>query len=176
MAVVVGFTFNAFSSQGIPVVRTAPVKVTVADSDIFGDSTETASPDPASPDPVPAALPETSGQAVFRVITLEQMMRVVNERRGMILDARTQAEYAAGHIAGAVNMYAMEPEGYVGKMAEISRDTLMIIYCSNPHCPYGRDLAEFLAAFGFSNMLLYDDGWDGWTAAGLPVVTGEGAR
>lgn len=171
MAVVVGFTFNAFSPEGIPVVRTAPVRVAVADSEIFGAPAGTGSPDKAS-----SALPETPGRAVFRIITLEQMKRVVAERRGMILDARAQAEYEAGHITGAVNMYAIEPEGYVERIAGIPRDTLVVIYCSNPHCPYGRDLAEFLGAFGFTNMLLYDDGWDDWSGAGLPAVTGREAK
>ncbi len=165
VAVAVGFTFNAFSPAGIPLVRSAPIKVPVADSEIFGVPADTASPAPLS-----AARPETSGQAVFRVITLDQMKRIVDERRGMVLDARAPAEYEQGHIAGAQNLYAMEPDTWVGRIAEIPRDTLVAIYCSNPHCPYGRDLAEFLGAFGFSNMLLYDEGWDGWSAAGLPAA------
>lgn len=175
-AVVVGFTFNAFSTEGVPLIRTAPVKVAVADSELFAGGAA-----PPSTGTKPAAGPtstpvETTGQAVFRVITLAQMQRVVGEGRGMVLDARSQTEYEAGHIGGAHNMYAVEPESFVERIADIPRDTLLVIYCSNPHCPYGRDLAEFLGAFGFTNMLLYDDGWDGWDGAGLSSVTGPEAR
>lgn len=167
VAVVTGFTYNAFSPEGVPLVRVAPVKVAVDDAEIFGVPADT-----LSRAPLAAASPETSGQGAFRVISLDQMKRVVAERRAMVLDARTPAEYAEGHISGAENLYAVEPDTWVERIADLPRDTLLVIYCSNPHCPYGRDLAEFLGAFGFSNMLLYDDGWDGWTGAGLPASGG----
>ncbi len=170
-AIVVGFTFNAFSTEGIPLIRTAPVTVAVADSEIFARRAEPVPPERTNP-----AVAETTGQAVFRVISLAQMQRVVGERRGMILDARSRTEYEAGHIGGALNMYAVEPESFVERIADIPRDTLVVIYCGNRHCPYGRDLAEFLGAFGFTDMLLYDEGWDGWDGAGLPSVTGPEVR
>jgi rhodanese-related sulfurtransferase len=167
MAVVVGFTHNAFSPSGVPLVRTAPVKVAVADSAIFGA--------PAARPGAPAA--DTSAQEAFRVITLDQMMRAVGENKGMLFDARTPEEYAAGHIPGAANLYAMAPESWVERIAEVPRDTLVIIYCSNPHCPFAKTLAEFLGSFGFTNMLLFDDGWDAWSGAGLPAASGkEGER
>jgi 3-mercaptopyruvate sulfurtransferase SseA len=68
-------------------------------------------------------------------------------------------------------MNAMKPEEYLHWMVEIPRDTMVVIYCGNPVCHYGRTLAEFMGSFGFTNLLLYDDGWDDWTAAGLPVST-----
>ncbi len=177
-ALVVGFTFNAFSGDGVPLIRTAPVKVAVADSEIFsaGAARPAGDAPPGTGPAAAAATAETTGQAVFRVITLAQMQRVAAEGRGMILDARSPAEYEAGHIGGALNMYAVEPESFVERIVDIPRDTLLVIYCSNRHCPYGRDLAEFLGAFGFTNMLLYDDGWDGWAEARLPSVTGPEAR
>jgi rhodanese-related sulfurtransferase len=170
IAAVVALTFNLLSPAGIPLVRTEPVKIAVADSAIFGRNAGPAAP-------FAAAAAETSGQAVFRVITLGQMRRVVDERPGMILDARTPDEFAKGRIPGAVNLYAMEPEAWVGRVGDLPRDTLMVLYCSNPHCPFGRTLAEYLGAFGFTNMLLFDDGWDAWTEAGLPSEGGgEGGR
>jgi len=46
------------------------------------------------------------------------------------------------------------------------------IYCSNPHCHFARSVAELLGTFGFTNLLLYDDGYDAWMDAGLPVIAG----
>jgi rhodanese-related sulfurtransferase len=164
MAVVAGFTYNAFSPSGVPLIRTAPVKVAVADSAIFGA--------PAAHPGLAAA--DTSAPGAFRVITLDQMKRAVGEKKGMLFDARTPDEYAAGHIPGAANLYAMAPESWVDRIAEVPRDTLVLIYCSNPHCPFGKTLAEFLGSFGFTNMLLFDEGWDAWTGAGLPTASGDG--
>ncbi len=175
-ALVVGFTFNAFSTEGIPLIRTAPLTVAVADSELFPGAAPRPASGAAQAGRTASTPAETTGQAVFRVITLAQMQRVVGEGRGMVLDARSPTEYEAGHIGGAHNMYAVEPESFVERIADIPRDTLLVIYCSNRHCPYGRDLAEFLGAFGFTNMLLYDDGWDGWDGARLPSVTGPEAR
>jgi rhodanese-related sulfurtransferase len=163
MAVVVGFTHNVFSPNGLPLVRTAPVRLSVADSAIFGAHQ-------AGPG---VAAAETSTVGAFRVITLGQMKRAVEEGKGMLFDARTPDEFAAGHVPGAQNLYAMAPEAWVDRIAEVPRDTLVIIYCSNPHCPFGKSLAEFLGSFGFTNMLLFDDGWDAWSGAGLPAAAGK---
>ncbi len=63
------------------------------------------------------------------------------------------------------------PVNILPRLAVIPRDTLIIVYCSNSECPLGRSLAEFLGVMEFKNLLLYDDGWDGWQKAGMPVDT-----
>jgi rhodanese-related sulfurtransferase len=163
MAVAVGFTYNAFAPDSLTLIRTAPVLVAVADSAIFGA--------PAAVEGAPAG--DSAAQGTFRVLNLEQMKRAVAEEKGLLADARTPDEYEAGHIPGAVNFYAMAPEDWVERIAEVPRDTLVMIYCSNPHCPFGRTLAEFLGSFGFTNLLLFDDGWDAWSGAGLPSAAGK---
>jgi rhodanese-related sulfurtransferase len=154
LAVVAGFTYNLLSSNGLPLIRTEPVRIPVADSAIF--------------EAHGAAVIDTAGTGAFRIINLDQMKRAVTEKKGLLFDARTPDEFAAGNIPGAVNLYAMAPETWVERIAGIPRDTLVIIYCSNPHCPFGRTLAEFLGSFEFTNILLFDAGWDAWSGAGLP--------
>jgi len=189
-----GLAYNAFSGTGLSLIRVAPPKVSVSDEEIFGggkpdgaaaDTVSTSATVPAA-DTLPAAgaTPPTgtpkaadtdgAGQEPFRVITLAQMEKIVKEKVGIVADARTPDEYAAGHIGGAVNLYAMEPENYVDRIADLPRDTLITVYCSNTHCHFARSVAELLGTFGFTNVLLYDDGYDGWTGAGLPVVAGDG--
>ena len=167
MAVVVGFVFNTVSGRGLPIIRVDPVRVAVADSAIFG-------PGAAAIDAVPSApRAETAAGDAFRIITLDQMKRATEGRRGILFDARTPDEFAAGHIPGAENLYAMAPESWVERVGDLPRDTLLIVYCSNPHCPFGKTLAELLGSFGFNNLLLFDEGWDAWTAAGLPSSGGK---
>jgi rhodanese-related sulfurtransferase len=165
-AVFASLVYNAFSGTGLPLIREAPPKVVVSDEEIFGA-------------PAPAALSGETDSAEpgpFRVITLGQMRKILDGKSGLIADARTPEEYAAGHIAGSVNLYAMEPENYVERIADLPRDTLVVVYCSNPHCPFARTVAGLLGTFGFTNVLLYDEGYDGWTDAGLPVVSGADDR
>jgi rhodanese-related sulfurtransferase len=166
LAVVAGFTYNLLSSNGLPLIRTEPVRIPVADSAIF--EAHGAAVNGAAADTPRTAVIDTAGTGAFRIINLDQMKRAVTEKKGLLFDARTPDEFAAGNIPGAVNLYAMAPETWVERIAGIPRDTLVIIYCSNPHCPFGRTLAEFLGSFEFTNILLFDAGWDAWSGAGLP--------
>jgi rhodanese-related sulfurtransferase len=172
-ALFAGLAYNAFSGTGLPLIREAPPKVAVADEDIFGPGATPAK----TPEPAPASVKgDSEAREPFRVITLAQMKKIVDGNIGVIADARTPDEFAAGHIRRSVNLYAMEPENYVDRIADLPRDTLVAVYCSNPHCNFARTVAELLETFGFTNVLLYDDGYDGWTDAGLPVVPGGDGR
>ncbi len=166
-AMFAAFIYNAFSDPGLPLVRQAPPKVSVSDEEIFGEGNGGGA-DALSPDD------GTGSQEPFRVITIGQMQKIIAGNTGFLADARTPDEYLAGHIAGAVNLYAMEPENYVERIADLPRDTLVTVYCSNPHCPFARTVAELLGTFGFTNVLLFDGGYDEWTGAGLPVVRPPG--
>jgi rhodanese-related sulfurtransferase len=169
-ALFTALAYNGFSGTGLPLIRTAPPKVAVSDAEIFGHGGGQGG---AAPAEAASAVEDSAAGGPFRIITLSQMKRIVVEKKGIVADARTPDEYAAGHLAGSINLYAMEPENYVEKIADLPRDTLVAVYCSNPHCPFARTVAELLGTFGFTNILLYDDGYDGWTGARLPVVEGD---
>jgi rhodanese-related sulfurtransferase len=192
LSVGLSLTYNAFSAKGLPLVRVAPVKVEVADSVLFSTlervSRDTVpAPAPAevtvvapahaqamrSPDSVAAVVrkEKEDRQAVLQVISLEQLKRLLVQRRGVLIDARSQDEFAKGHIRGAKNIDALEVEKYFEELVAIPRDTLVIIYCNNAECHLGRTLAEFMESINFTKLYLYDDGWDGWTAAQMPVDT-----
>jgi rhodanese-related sulfurtransferase len=108
---------------------------------------------------------------VFRIISLDQFRRLMKERKPVIFDARDSVEYIQGHVKGARNVYGLATDEYFERLVPIPRDTLIIIYCNNPECHLGRMLADFMGAIGFTNLLLYDDGWDGWVAAKMPIDT-----
>jgi rhodanese-related sulfurtransferase len=97
------------------------------------------------------------------------MKRLMAEKHPLIFDARDTAAYRKGHVKGARNIVGQEAGNHFSEMVTIPRDTLIIIYCNNPECHLGRMLAEFMGAVGFTNLLLYDDGWDGWEKAKMPV-------
>jgi rhodanese-related sulfurtransferase len=196
LAALLAFSFNWFSPKGIPLVRRAIPNVAVADSDLFpsaqaapGDSgnLRRAAPDVkviaplheralAKEDSIGAASPRKEGGEVYRTITLGQLTRLLAEGHYLLLDARDSAAFRKGHIKGARNMFGLATDAYFPDLAPMSRDTLVLIYCNNPECHLGRMLAEFMGAIGFRNLYLYDDGWDGWEKAGMPVDSGLGAR
>jgi len=86
----------------------------------------------------------------------------------IVIDVRTPSEYAAGHLADAVNI-DLEGGLFSQGIAALSKDATYMVYCHS-----GRRsaiAASTMAAAGFTKV--YDlGGIAAWQAAGLPVVTG----
>lgn len=80
----------------------------------------------------------------------------------LILDVRTQEEFMAGHVPGAVLIPHDELEK---RIAELGAPRPVVVYCKS-----GRRAGiaeEVLAHHGFSVTLL-DGSWQAWQAAKLP--------
>jgi rhodanese-related sulfurtransferase len=88
----------------------------------------------------------------------------------VVLDVRPEAEYRAGHIAGARSTPVEELDSKVG---ELTRDGEVIAYCRGPYCVYADDAVRLLRARGLEARRL-DVGFPEWRRAGLPVAAGGG--
>lgn len=88
-------------------------------------------------------------------------------RKGLVtvLDVRPPDEYAAGHIAGAVNVPLAELEKYLHKLKPKKE---VVAYCRGPHCVLSYDAVAKLRARGIKARRL-EEGYPEWKAAGLPV-------
>jgi rhodanese-related sulfurtransferase len=94
-------------------------------------------------------------------ITLNQMRENVRNQTAVIIDARGSADFANGHVRGAVNMPAGRKEAHVGQLSQsVAPDQLIIIYCSGPHCDSGDMVYESLVPQGFTNMRVFKPGWE----------------
>ena len=62
----------------------------------------------------------------------------------VLLDVRSPAAYARGHVPGAINL--PHAKIIVAKMREYASDTLFVVYCAGPHC-YGADRAALRLAW-----------------------------
>lgn len=97
--------------------------------------------------PKPASQATTGGQVDFagfqnlsqevhayrakRLVTFAQFQAMAREPNTIVLDARSAAAYAQGHIAGAINMSL--PDFTAQSLAGMIRDpnTRILIYCNN---------------------------------------------
>ena len=111
------------------------------------------------------ALPGCSAEAGAGDITQEELLaRIDDGSAPLVLDVRTPAEYAAGHVPGAVNI----PHGDVAaRIAEIEahRGDEVVVYCKS-----GRRAgmaSEALESAGFTGVRHLTGDMDGWLAAGL---------
>jgi len=82
----------------------------------------------------------------------------------LLLDVRTPEEFAAGHIAGAVNI---PYDQVAAHLAEIPKDKQVVVYCKS-----GRRAGmavETLSSNGYTKLGHLDGDMQGWTAAARPV-------
>jgi rhodanese-related sulfurtransferase len=92
----------------------------------------------------------------------------------MFLDARSPADYRAGHIAGALNLPAGDFQRSFPKIAgSLAPETLVVVYCDGEICELSHDVAGKLRQSGYSNVRVLLNGWTVWRRAGLPTHTGD---
>jgi rhodanese-related sulfurtransferase len=84
----------------------------------------------------------------------------------VILDIRTPEEYAAGHIAGAINIdyYAADFEQQLG---ELDLDVPYVMYCNSGN--RSSNALPVMDSIGFTEVYELDGGIQAWYTAGLPV-------
>lgn len=102
--------------------------------------------------------------------TLTTMTRTeVYERIGsgdlVVIDVRPEAEFRAGHIAGATSVTLKELEKW---LEELPNDRLVVAYCRGPYCVFADNAVRTLSRHGFKAARL-EEGYPEWKEAGLPV-------
>ena len=90
------------------------------------------------------------------------------------IDAREPAEFAAGHIPGAVNLPYEQVATDMATLENFdAKGKAIIIYCGGGTCEVSMNLGFTLVSVGKKKVLVYMGGWPEWTAAGFPVAQGS---
>ena len=96
-------------------------------------------------------------------VSTEQMREMVSLGSHLILDAREQAAYDAGHIPTAMSVSVKNFEESFPMIAPmLDADTPMVVYCTGPFCDDALRLIERMRDAGFQNAVLYLEGMEGW--------------
>ncbi|MEN8145411.1 MAG: rhodanese-like domain-containing protein [Gemmatimonadota bacterium] len=99
----------------------------------------------------------------------ELASRIDDGTAPFLLDVRTPAEYAEGHVTGAVNIPHTELADRLGEL-DFGLSEELVVYCRS-----GRRAAvaeSILAEAGFTGVRDLEGHISGWQAAELPLVTG----
>lgn len=104
----------------------------------------------------------------LRTISRDALQARLRERNVVVLDVRPEAEYAAGHIPGAISIPVRDLKSRLG---EIPEGAEVVAYCRGPYCVYADDAVRLMTHSGFSAARL-EEGFPEWTAASLPVAAG----
>jgi hydroxyacylglutathione hydrolase len=87
----------------------------------------------------------------------------------LVIDVRQPAEYASGHIPGAIHLSAGDLQD---RLADLPKDRPIATVCASGY--RSSVAASLLAQAGFQNVAWVADGLPAWKAAGMPVERGEG--
>ena len=102
-------------------------------------------------------------------ISSEELMLLLKDDLVTLIDVRPPDEYAAGHIAGALNVTLDQLEGF---MQQHQAHKEVIAYCRGPYCILSFTAVERLRAMGIQSHRL-EQGFPQWRMAGLPAQGGE---
>jgi rhodanese-related sulfurtransferase len=112
----------------------------------------------------------TSATSAFTLVSANELAAHiaaghVDETWNALVDGYFTGEMIPGSIRVLVDQVGREIE-----RRAIPKDRTIAVYCSGPACPNSRQAAEKLAAFGCTEVLLFEGGLEEWKASGSATV------
>ena len=104
-------------------------------------------------------------------IGFEELMKRMRKGEVVVLDTRPEAEFLAGHIAGAISVPVDELRQRLRKLPKTKE---YVAYCRGPYCVYADRAVELLHKNGRRARRL-QLGFPEWKAAGLPIESAPAA-
>ncbi len=119
---------------------------------------------------VPPEQPATGAQDTVVEMDVPAFERALTEHPGILLDVRTPAEYAAGHIAGS-RLIDFFSDGFEDSIRSLPRDQPVYVYCAVG----GRsgEAAAMMKEWGFREVYNLSGGFTAWKAQDKPAVSGD---
>jgi rhodanese-related sulfurtransferase len=125
---------------------------------------------------LPAHLEQIAEQrraAEFKGVTtlsLEEAHDLWKGGETLFLDAREADEFAELHIPKAVNLSVerlseIKDTGILG----LPRDRRIVVYCAKKQCNSALKVAKHLQSLGFTRVMAFLEGFQGWDEAGYEV-------
>ena len=102
----------------------------------------------------------------LRTITRDDLRTRLRDGDVVVLDVRPEAEYAAGHIRGAVSIPITDLKS---RLRDIPDGADVVAYCRGPYCVYADEAVRMLTKKGRTAARL-EDGFPEWAHARLPVA------
>ena len=122
---------------------------------------------PASPPAVTPSAASAESEALPRISAPELAARLREPGDELlVLDVRTPAEFAAGHVPGARNISHDELPARLGEFAA-SKDQDVVLYCRSGR--RSQIAAQALREAGYTRLLQLQGDFPGWEASGQPV-------
>lgn len=107
----------------------------------------------------------------YRNVKVAQAVKLIREHEGkgdmIILDVRSQGEFANGFIKGAINI-DFWGKGFVDSVTKLDKSRIYMVYCASGMRSSGA--MKKMRTLGFQQIYNMKGGMFGWRAARLPVI------
>jgi len=121
---------------------------------------------PAAEDQAGSSLEESGA----REISIEDAWALFQSKGAIFTDSRHRADFEAGHIQGAIHLYAADADTWLSDFLSAAEpQTSIVAYCDGEDCQLARELAELLFLNGFEKVRYLRNGWTRWREKGFPV-------
>ena len=102
-------------------------------------------------------------------LSVDEFATLAKTSAVVVLDVRTPAEFAAGHLKGAIDLDIRSAD-FTTRLAGLDEAATYAVYCHSGN----RSAAALsqMSAAGFTHAADLAGGITAWTGAGRPVVTG----
>ena len=107
-------------------------------------------------------------------VSIELAKNLYDNDNAIFIDARSRIDFIAGHILGAINIPVNGTQlSSWHSLQNISKNTLILTYCSGATCEASLKLARILENLGYMNTRVFFGGWQEWQKAGYPTSKGH---
>ncbi|WP_326637812.1 metalloregulator ArsR/SmtB family transcription factor [Streptosporangium sp. NBC_01755] len=107
--------------------------------------------------------------AVLEAVTADELAGRLNDPDIVIVDVRSAADHARGHVPGSVSIPLAELRD---RLDELPRDIEIVAYCGGPYCVVSPEAVRLLRDHGFPARPL-DGGLARWRRTGRRLQTGS---
>lgn len=84
-----------------------------------------------------------------KTIRREDLMRIMSQKKIILIDVRSNQEYNEGHYDGAINIPLYEIKERITNHVS-DKNSIIVVYCSVGH--RSRKAQEILNSFGYTNV------------------------
>ena len=108
------------------------------------------------------------------ILDTEELHHRLESGEAAVFDVRGDVEFEAGHIPGTKSAPLGSLTFRVARL--MNPDSFVAVYSAGEDCPLAAQAAQRLENLGLRNVHCYENGLEGWRAAGLPVAPSPAAR
>ncbi|MBI4658984.1 MAG: rhodanese-like domain-containing protein [Verrucomicrobia bacterium] len=110
--------------------------------------------------------PPVAAAKAFKNIGVDEFQKLTADKKNVILDVRTPKEFAAGHIAGAVNIDFNAPD-FEKKIRELDKNKTYLVHCAAG--VRSTKACHKMEGLNFKQLFNLEPGFKAWEKAGKPV-------